>query len=196
MNSILEFIVEQEKKASEEDQQSQPPNPHPLYTAAKGAVLAAPADLAGAAVGGAIASKIPSLAGKTFKMLGESHSIGGMVGAAVGGLAANYAVMKHENSQQKQASTNKYIDKVAFIIPGIIGAVASDKGDGVGGAVTGGVAGGVIARKLMHSHGPLPAIVGGSMAGYLGGRGYSKLKESLKTKAKMEVEKQASEGNK
>ena len=78
------------------------PADHPLRTATTESIASIPADIAGTAAGAALGSKIlknPMVNfGKTF---GE-HNIGGMVGAAAGGLLTNYAVLKYQQNKRNQ----------------------------------------------------------------------------------------------
>jgi phage tail tape-measure protein len=68
----------------------------PLKTAVHESVAAVPADIAGGMAGAKLGSKFGP----------KGIAIGSLAGAALGGLATNYAVLKHQQlKQQKGKST-------------------------------------------------------------------------------------------
>jgi uncharacterized protein YcfJ len=69
-----------------------------MHTAVKETAAGLPLDFAGMALGGIIGKEFGL---KPFAAFGHSHDIGSMAGAAAGGLAANYAVLKHERQGQQ-----------------------------------------------------------------------------------------------
>jgi len=69
----------------------------PFKTALTESVLAIPVDMAGVAAGNRIGDRF-KLNYNFGKYLGGTHNVGGMAGAALGGLAANYAVLKGQQS--------------------------------------------------------------------------------------------------
>ena len=65
----------------------------PGPTAIHETLASIPADIAGVGLGGIV--------GRKYGLLAGEHNLGSMAGAAIGGLATNYAVLKHQQLQQK-----------------------------------------------------------------------------------------------
>ena len=85
-------------KISQQQQDRDDPN-HPFRTAATESLASIPADIVGTAAGGAMGTKL--FGERSMINFGKtigSHNIGGMAGAAVGGLLTNYAVLKHQQN--------------------------------------------------------------------------------------------------
>lgn len=81
---------------------------------------------------------------------------------------------------------NKYLEKIAsgdYFYPGLSGALSSDSGDTIGGAVSGVLAGAATEKavpKLVGNKHPALNFLAGVGAGSLAGAGYSKLKHFVK----------------
>lgn len=73
----------------------------PGKTALHETIASIPADVVGVGLGAKLGTKLKLDKVNFGKMMGGEHNIGGMAGAALGGLAANYAVLKHQQMKQQ-----------------------------------------------------------------------------------------------
>ena len=73
--------------------------PGPFAVASQESAASLIPDFAGAAAGNIVGNKLGVGA---VKFLGHEHNLGGMVGAAAGGLAANYGVLKYHQLRGQQ----------------------------------------------------------------------------------------------
>jgi hypothetical protein len=94
MNKYLVKIADELAQPEKQKKQSGPFN-----VAAQESAASLVPDFAGAAAGNIVGNKVGIGA---VKFLGHEHNLGGMAGAALGGLAANYGVLKYHQLKGQQ----------------------------------------------------------------------------------------------